>query len=861
MSNATVAVSVLTQSGMAPSSGSGSQKTRLFVQGLPKYLNDARFKEIFSEFGEVTDARIIRKNDKSRQFGFIGYKTDQVASRARKHFDGSFIDTSKVQVTFALGSGDSDLARPWSQHSEGSSAWKKQSLAQIEKDTRKDKQRARAAKKSAKEEAKKKHRSVADGDAELAEFLEVMKPRQASKFWANDADQSGEAGAATVKRQLAADGQGSDSDDDEYFMPTESQSSAPVATTEQNKVSELDQFRQSGNIDSSSDDEEPESKPKPSKNSSKSGTDWSEFAENADDGDDSEPENSGEPDKPDETDAPEKSSSSGSFSGEADVEETARLFVRNLPFSATEQDLTDEFQRFGEVAEVHIPIDSMGKAKGFGYVRYALPSDALAALQGMQKGRTFQGRLIHVLAARAAPQATFADDLVNMTDDQSDTLTHKKKLALKRRRQAVQGQDKDSWNSLFIRQDTVAAAIAAQFGVDKADLLGADANNQAVKMALAETHLIDSTKKFMEEHGVNFSAFKGSKKTCKRSRHVILVKNIPYETSEDELHDLFSKFGSLGRVLIPPTKTMALVEFLEAVEAKRGFRNLAYKKFKHTPLYLEWAPEAALAAKSESQSDSSKTSDKKTKASDVLAAGDEDRSGCTLFVKNLNFDTTEKRLKKTFKKVGTLKSVTIVTKENPKYARAKDKSLEKAKLSQGYGFVEFAKASDAKKALKKLDGKTIDGHKIELKISNRGQKRVPKPAEGADSTKMMVKNIPFEASIAELRELFGTFGELKSCRLPKKFGGGHRGFAFLDFVTRQEAKNAMQALSATHLYGRRLVLEWAHKDEDVEELREKTLRQFSAGSDSMTAGQKRKREDAQQNQFQKEQETFDNQIR
>jgi multiple RNA-binding domain-containing protein 1 len=34
----------------------------------------------------------------------------------------------------------------------------------------------------------------------------------------------------------------------------------------------------------------------------------------------------------------------------------------------------------------------------------------------------------------------------------------------------------------------------------------------------------------------------------------------------------------------------AIVEFLEPSEAKAAFTKLAYTKFKHLPLYLEWAP-------------------------------------------------------------------------------------------------------------------------------------------------------------------------------------------------------------------------------------------------------------------------------
>jgi len=47
----------------------------------------------------------------------------------------------------------------------------------------------------------------------------------------------------------------------------------------------------------------------------------------------------------------------------------------------------------------------------------------------------------------------------------------------------------------------------------------------------------------------------------------------------------------------------------------------------------------------------------------------------------------------------------------------------------------------------------------------------------------VVRNVPFEATRKELRELLSAFGELTSIRLPKKFDGKHRGFAFADFVT------------------------------------------------------------------------------
>lgn len=65
---------------------------------------------------------------------------------------------------------------------------------------------------------------------------------------------------------------------------------------------------------------------------------------------------------------------------------------------------------------------------------------------------------------------------------------------------------------------------------------------------------------------------------AERSQTVILVKNLPAGTLAAELQETFGRFGSLGRVLLPEGGVTAIVEFLEAPEARRAFRQLAYSK-------------------------------------------------------------------------------------------------------------------------------------------------------------------------------------------------------------------------------------------------------------------------------------------
>lgn len=68
--------------------------------------------------------------------------------------------------------------------------------------------------------------------------------------------------------------------------------------------------------------------------------------------------------------------------------------------------------------------------------------------------------------------------------------------------------------------------------------------------------------------------------------------------------------------------------------------------------------------------------------------------------------------------------------------------------------------------------------------------------------------------------------------------GGHRGFAFLDFMTKQEAKSVYENVANTHLLGRHLVVEWAEEEAGLEVLREKVGRQFR--KDDGSGGKRRK---------------------
>lgn len=357
------------------------------------------------------------------------------------------------------------------------------------------------------------------------------------------------------------------------------------------------------------------------------------------------------------------------------------------------------------------------------------------------------------------------------------------------------------------------SSISDRLGVSKSELLDPTSSDAAVKQAHAETHIIQETKSYFIANGINLDAFKDGE----RGGSAILVKNFAYGTKSEELKILFETYGNVLRVLMPPAGTISVVDFEKAEHARSAFNSLAYRKFKDSVLFLEKAPKSLLssvnsqAAVKEVLVPTSRSA--KLLAKDLLEGDATQRTvnTSTLFVRNISFSSTNERLREVFEPLDGFMSAKIKMKPDPK----KPGKF----LSMGFGFLEFQSMQQAEAALAAMDGYKLDGHELLIRASHKAvdaaeAKRVEDDAKkmAARTTKIIIKNLPFETSRRDIRALFGSYGQLRSVRLPKKFDSSTRGFAFADFVTAREAESAMVALKNTHLLGRRLVLEYASED-------------------------------------------------
>lgn len=133
-----------------------------------------------------------------------------------------------------------------------------------------------------------------------------------------------------------------------------------------------------------------------------------------------------------------------------------------------------------------------------------------------------------------------------------------------------------------------------------------------------------------------------------------------------------------------------------------------------------------------------------------------------VFVKNLSESTTEEELNKVFGEFGTITSVAVMRDEDGK--------------SKCFGFINFENAEDAAKAVEALNGHQFDNkewyvgkaqkkYEREQELKNRFEQSVKEAADKSQGLNLYVKNLDDSINDDKLKELFGPFGTITSCKV------------------------------------------------------------------------------------------------
>ncbi|CAM9809374.1 unnamed protein product, partial [Choristocarpus tenellus] len=336
--------------------------TRIIVKNIPKHVDERRIREHFGEKGQVTDAKIVRTKDgRSRQFAFVGFATEEDSKHALQYYNRTFLDTSRIEVEPAHKKGNSEIARPWSKYSSGSSRMKHRrdqaesvgegkvtgkgdTIALNPQSKGRDGRMAEAkAGVLSRDKAGESGSKTMEGedDVEKEEFMAVMKKRSEARFWDNDDVVENKKGGEDLMgdEEEVTESEQSVEEDDEGdesggTKGTAVEGEVPGRTAESG-LSDMDWLRsrttgRMSDSEESSEEGEGDSEGEKEGNGGEEGEE--EFAENRTEVERSLNKEKGKKDDDVEEDFIEE----GGLS-------VGRLFVRNLPFTCTEDDLKEVF--------------------------------------------------------------------------------------------------------------------------------------------------------------------------------------------------------------------------------------------------------------------------------------------------------------------------------------------------------------------------------------------------------------------------------------------------------------------------------------------------------------------------------------
>lgn len=209
------------------------------------------------------------------------------------------------------------------------------------------------------------------------------------------------------------------------------------------------------------------------------------------------------------------------------------------------------------------------------------PEAAANAYANLDK-KIFQGRILTIMPASKKkedkkPEEPEEPEVVEKLEekkeefkkqiDEKSSFKTNKKVHMKRN-----FDDETNWNYLFINQDAVTEAVASKLSLKKGDILNKDDDNLAVRVANIETQIIKETKEWMAENGINLKAIEGknNRKDCKRSKTMLLVKNISPKVTLDDL----SLYLQTTDVIISPSNTLAIARYKSASQAESVMKKM-----------------------------------------------------------------------------------------------------------------------------------------------------------------------------------------------------------------------------------------------------------------------------------------------
>ncbi|XP_059400119.1 nucleolin-like [Carassius carassius] len=258
--------------------------------------------------------------------------------------------------------------------------------------------------------------------------------------------------------------------------------------------------------------------------------------------------------------------------------------------------------------------------------------------------------------------------------------------------------------------------------------------------------------------GEGFSLFLGN-----------LNSNKDFDEIKSAITKFFSKEGlEIQDVRLGGSKKFGYVDFASEEELQKAL-GLNGKKLMGLPVKLD---------KARSKEDSQENK--------------KERDARTLFVKNLPYSITQEELQEVFEQATDIRI-----------------PMGSNGSSRGIAYLEFKTEAIAEKTMEEAQGSDVQGRSIILDFTGEKSRQGSRTVGNANKI-LVVNNLSFSASEESLQSVFE---KAVSIRVPQN-NGRPKGFAFLEFESVEDAKEAMENCNNTEIEGRSIRLEYSQNDRD-----------------------------------------------
>ncbi|KAB0346022.1 hypothetical protein FD755_024328 [Muntiacus reevesi] len=171
--------------------------------------------------------------------------------------------------------------------------------------------------------------------------------------------------------------------------------------------------------------------------------------------------------------------------------------------------------------------------------------------------------------------------------------------------------------------------------------------------------------------------------------------------------------------------------------------------------------------------------------------GKDSKKARTLVAKNLPYKVTQDELKEVFEDIVEIR---LVSKDGK---------------SKGIAYIEFKTEADAEKTLEEKQGTKIDGRSISLYYTGeKGQSQDHRGGKNStwsgESKTLVLSNLSYSATEETLQEVFEKATHIK---MPQNQNGKSKGYAFIEFASFEDAKEALNSCNKRVIEGRAIRLE------------------------------------------------------